>query len=127
MGILNSAKAEPTDPLRGTFNDIVDIVGFPRPEDAIGTPADVTHQIGFPTVRDAIPMPADIGARLLKGLKTGRMFGANGPGLPGLPAPPDMTRFFPPLPGESSRDANEGEAEVTDHPVGSFFSQRRRY
>jgi len=119
MGILNSAKAEPTDPVRGLLNDVFDVVGFPRPEEALGTPADIMHQAGLPTVKEAFPMPADVGARVLKPLRGGR--------LPGLP---DMSRFAPdrlfPFPGEASRDADEGASENAT-PDEQSAAYRQRY
>ena len=103
MGILSGQKAEPTDPVRGFLNDVIDIVGFPRPEEALGTPADVVHQAGLPTVRDFLPMPADVGSRVLSVMRRGM------PALPKVPSPPGIDTLFP-TPGESVREADVGES-----------------
>jgi hypothetical protein len=121
MGILSTVKAEPTDPVRGILNDMIDVVGFPRPEEALGTPADITHSLGLPTVRDALPMPADTWARVTRGMRGNAMF----PRMPRLPSPDS---FFP-MPGEASREADVGEAEATADFGGpaSFSPFRQRY
>jgi hypothetical protein len=113
MGVLSGAKAEPTDPIRGFLNDVIDVVGFPRPEDALGTPADIVHQAGLPTVRDAVPMPAEAFARLTRGLRQG------GAGFPQFPTP-KMLFPFTAATGEASRGADVGESEVADVPVGTM-------
>jgi hypothetical protein len=113
MGILSGAKAEPTDPIRGFLNDIIDIVGFPRPEEALGTPADVVHYFGLPTVRDWLPMPADVGARVGSFVRRG---------MPSLPTPPSPMSIFP-MPGEASREAREG-AEQASAEFGAPMRQR---
>lgn len=106
MGVLSGAKAEPTDPVRGMINDIIDIVGFPRPEEALGTPADIVHQAGLPTVRDWLPMPVDVSGRLFRGVRQG---------MPRMPVPPRLEGIFGglfPIPGEGIRDASAGAGFV---------------
>jgi hypothetical protein len=122
MGTLSSVKAEPTDPVRGILNDVIDMVGFPRPEEALGTPADITHSLGLPTVRDALPMPADAWGRVTRGIR-GRM------NLPALPSIPSPESFFP-MPGEAGPDADVGEDEATSEtgaPLRQRYYQRSRY
>ena len=100
-GVLSSQKAEPTDPIRGMLNDVIDIVGFPRPEAALGTPADIVHQFGLPTVSEWLPMPVDINGRLTRGLR-GSM-----PSLPRPPNPMSIIDMFG-KPGEGLFDASAG-------------------
>lgn len=105
MGVLSNVKAEPTDPIRGMFNDVVDTVGFPRPEEALGTPADVVHLAGLPTVKDALPQPIDVWSRMSRSLRSG-----GGP-FPRMPTPPPLPRLesLLPLPGESGPEADSGQ------------------
>jgi hypothetical protein len=106
-GVLSSQKAEPTDPIRGVINDVIDIVGFPRPEEALGTPADLVHQFGLPTVKEWLPMPVDINGRVTRGLR--RTFPM--PGTPRLPNPMAVFDFVG-FPGEGLRDAAAGGREA---------------
>ena len=120
MGILSGAKAEPTDPVRGFVNDVIDVVGFPRPEDALGTPADVVHQAGLPTVRDWLPMPADVGAKVLSAVRRGM------PTVPRVPPPPNVFDIFP-FPGESTTQADIGEREVAAESGNPPVGMKQRY
>lgn len=100
-GVLSSQKAEPTDPVRGMLNDVIDIVGFPRPEASLGTPADVIHEFGLPTVREWLPMPVDIVGRFTRGIRST---------MPAMPRPPNPAGIFDLIgvPGEGLRDASAG-------------------
>jgi hypothetical protein len=102
MAVLSKQNGVPTDPIRGMLNDVVDMAGTPRPEDAIGTPADFVHLAGLPTFKEAVPTPMDITANLTKSLR------ANMPKFPRMPGGFPM----PPIPGESRGDTDVGEAEA---------------
>lgn len=121
MPSLSPVRAEPTNPIRGTANDVVDALGIGRPEEAVGTPADVVHMAGLPTFKDAFPTPIDAFARLTKGMRNGKM---PIPGAPNLPRPPGMPDVLP-WPGEAQDATVEGERMAKDE-TGSQnrFSQR---
>jgi hypothetical protein len=105
MGVLSNVKAEPTDPVRGFLNDIFDVVGFPRPEEALGTPTDVVHLAKLPTVKEWLPMPIDVWAKMSAPIRRS---------MPAFPAPPNPSRLMDllPRPGMAGPLASLGGAEA---------------